>query len=111
MSKILSRDGTEIAYDKQGQGSAVILVDGALAYRSFGTMPELAKLLSKNFTVVNYDRRGRGESSDNKSFTIDREIEDIEALIDVVGGSACLYGVSSGGCLRQQSNSETKSRN
>ena len=78
MSKVLSKDGTEIAYDKQGQGSAVILIGGALAYRSFGTMPELAKLLSKNFTVVNYDRRGRGESSDSKSYSVEHEIEDIE---------------------------------
>ncbi len=99
MGKVLSKDGTEIAYDRQGQGPAVILVDGALAYRSFGTMPELAKLLSKHFTVVTYDRRGRGESGDNKPYAIEREIEDVEALVDATGGFAYLYGVSSGGCL------------
>jgi len=60
MNKVISKAGTEIAYDKQGQGPAVILVDGALSFRSFGPMPELAKLLSTNFTVVDYDRRAEG---------------------------------------------------
>ena len=99
MNKVFSKDGTEIAYDKQGQGSAVILVDGALGFRSFGPMPELAKLLSTHFTVVNYDRRGRGDSGDNKPYAVEREIDDIDALIDEVGGSAYLYGISSGACL------------
>ncbi len=99
MNKVISKDGTEIAYDKQGQGPAIILVDGALSFRSFGPMPELAKLLSTNFTVVDYDRRGRGESSDTKPFAVEREIEDIEALIENVGGSTYLYGISSGACL------------
>ncbi len=99
MSKVVSKDGTEISYDKQGQGTAVILVDGTLTYRSFGSMPELAKLLSTKFTVFTYDRRGRGESSDNKSYAVEREIEDIEALIAQVDGPAYLYGISSGGCL------------
>jgi len=87
----------------QGQGPAIILIDGALGFRSFGPMPELAKLLSPHFTVVTYDRRGRGESGDNKPsdepFTVKREIEDIEALIHEVEGVPYLYGISSGGCL------------
>jgi pimeloyl-ACP methyl ester carboxylesterase len=99
MNKVLSKDGTEIAYDKQGQGPTVILVDGALGYRSFGPIPELAKLLSKHFTVVTYDRRGRCDSGDNKPYAVEREIEDIEALIDGMGGFAYLYGISSGACL------------
>jgi pimeloyl-ACP methyl ester carboxylesterase len=99
MNKLFSKDGTEIAYDKQGQGLTVILVDGALGFRSFGPMPELAKLLSTHFTVVTYDRRGRGGSGDNKPYAVEREIEDIEALIDEGGGSAYLYGISSGACL------------
>jgi pimeloyl-ACP methyl ester carboxylesterase len=99
MNKVVSKDGTEIAYDKQGQGPAVLLVDGALGYRSFGPMPELAKLLSTQFTVVTYDRRGRGNSGDNKPYAVEREIEDIEALIDEVGGFAFLYGISSGAFL------------
>ncbi len=103
MSKAVSKDSTEIAYDKQGQGPAVILVDGTLTYRSFGSMPELAKLLSTKYTVFTYDRRGRGESNDDKSYNnsyaVEREIEDIEALIALVDGPAYLYGISSGGCL------------
>ena len=61
MNTVTSKDGTQIAYDKRGQGPALILVDGALCYRSFGPMPGLAELLSSHFTVYNYDRRGRGE--------------------------------------------------
>ena len=103
MGKVFSKDGTPIAYDRQGQGPAIILIDGALGFRSFGPMPELAKLLSPHFTVVTYDRRGRGESGDNKPldkpFTVKREIEDIEAIVNELGGVAYLYGISSGGCL------------
>jgi pimeloyl-ACP methyl ester carboxylesterase len=99
MSKLISKDGTEIAYEKTGQGPALILVDGALCYRSFGPMTELSKLLTPNFTVTIYDRRGRGESSDSKVFALEREVEDLEALIDEAGGSAFIFGTSSGACL------------
>ncbi len=99
MSKVTSKDGTRIAYDRRGQGPAVILVDGALGYRGLGFGNPLAELLSRNFTVYCYDRRGRGESSNSKPFTIDREVEDINALIDQAGGSAYVYGMSSGACL------------
>ena len=94
-----SRDGTTIAYDKQGEGPALILVDGALTVHSSGSGAELAKLLAPNFTVYGFDRRGRGESGDRLPYAVDREIDDIEALIDRAGGSAFLYGHSSGGPL------------
>src|SRR5207302_4548574 len=99
MTKVTSKDGTTIAYEKSGQGPAVILVDGALCYRAFGPMAPLAKRLASHFTVYMYDRRGRGESTDTKPYTLEREIEDIEALIAESGGSACVYGASSGGAL------------
>ncbi len=99
MSKVNSKDGTQIAYEKNGQGPALILVDGALCYRSFGPMGELSKLLAPHFTVYTYDRRGRGESSNGMPFAVEREVEDIEALIDAAGGKANLFGTSSGGCL------------
>jgi pimeloyl-ACP methyl ester carboxylesterase len=98
-STVTSQDGTRIAYDKLGHGPAVILVAGALCSRSFWSGPELAKLLAPRFTVYNYDRRGRGESGDTKPYAVAREIEDIEALIDEAGGSAYLYGHSSGAAL------------
>ena len=98
-STVTSKDGTKIAYDKIGQGPAVILVAGALCARSFWSGPELAKLLARSFTVYNYDRRGRGDSGDNKPYAVEREIEDIEALIDEAGGWAYLYGHSSGAAL------------
>ena len=99
MGKVTSKDGTTIAFDRSGQGPAIILVDGALCYRAFGPMGPLAALLAPHFTVITYDRRGRGESGDKKPYAIEREIEDIEALVNQAGDSAFLFGTSSGGCL------------
>jgi len=99
MNTLKSKDGTTIAFDKQGNGPALILVDGAMTTRSSGSKPELAKRLAQHFTVYSYDRRGRGDSGDTKPYAVEREIEDIEALIGAAGGAAFLYGHSSGGCL------------
>jgi pimeloyl-ACP methyl ester carboxylesterase len=97
VDKVKSKDGTPIAFDKQGQGPAVIFVDGAMSIRS-GKV-DLANLLAPHFTVYGYDRRGRGDSGDTQPYAVQREIEDIDAMIDQAGGSAYLYGHSSGGCL------------
>lgn len=95
----ISKDGTRIAYDKSGSGPLLILVDGALCSRAFGPMPKLARLLTGNFTVITYDRRGRNESSDTQPYAAEREIEDLEALINANGGSAFVTGFSSGAAL------------
>jgi pimeloyl-ACP methyl ester carboxylesterase len=92
-----SKDGTKIAYEKLGTGPAVILVSGALSGHSGAS--GLARLLAPFFTVYSYDRRGRGASADTKPYSVKREIEDMEALIDEAGGSANVYGKSSGACL------------
>jgi pimeloyl-ACP methyl ester carboxylesterase len=99
MPTVTSKDTTSIAFDTTGQGTPLILVDGAICFRAFGPMKPLAELLSDPFTVYTYDRRGRGESTDTKPYAIEREIEDIEALIDEAGGSAYVYGISSGAAL------------
>jgi pimeloyl-ACP methyl ester carboxylesterase len=99
MPTVTSKDGTSIAYDRSGEGPAVILVDGALCFRAFGPMGPLAALLAPHATVFTYDRRGRGESGDTAPFAVEREVEDIEALIDAAGGSAGVYGISSGAFL------------
>lgn len=99
MKTVTSKDGTHIAFDKFGEGPAVILVGGALAVRLVPTDTDLPKLLASDFTVINYDRRGRGDSGNTLPYAVEREIEDIEALIDAVGGSAYLYGLSSGAIL------------
>lgn len=100
MKTVTSKDGTIIAYDRSGKGPTIILVDGALQYRALDQgMAELADLLAKNFMVIHYDRRGRGDSGDSQTYELNREIEDIEALIDEAGGSAFLYGISSGAAL------------
>jgi pimeloyl-ACP methyl ester carboxylesterase len=97
MDKVTSKDGTIIAYEKTGQGQAVILVTGA--FMDHASFSPLAEALSKHFTVISYDRRGRGESSDTQPYAVQREVEDIDALISAAGGSVCLYGISSGAAL------------
>lgn len=99
MEEVRSKDGTLIAYEKTGSGPALILVDGAMCYRSFGPSPKLAPLLAKHFTVFAYDRRGRGDSTNTQPYAPEREVEDIAALIDAAGGSAYVFGLSSGAAL------------
>jgi pimeloyl-ACP methyl ester carboxylesterase len=99
MNTARSTDGTAIAYEKRGDGPPLILVDGALCYREMGPSRALAELLSEHFTVITYDRRGRGESADTAPYSVEREIEDLAALIAAVGGSAYVCGFSSGAVL------------
>ncbi|MCR8643791.1 alpha/beta hydrolase [Paenibacillus sp. N1-5-1-14] len=99
MNTVISKDGTKIAYDKVGQGPALILVTGAFSYRKFPATVQLATLLSDKYTVYSYDRRGRGDSGDSSAYEVEREIEDLEAVIDAAGGSANVWGLSSGAVL------------
>jgi pimeloyl-ACP methyl ester carboxylesterase len=95
--KVTSRDGTSLAYARTGRGPAVVLVSGAMS--TGATTAPLAARLADRFEVVVYDRRGRGGSGDTAPYAVAREVEDLEALIGAVGGSAGLYGISSGGAL------------
>ncbi|HSD65466.1 MAG TPA: alpha/beta hydrolase [Vicinamibacteria bacterium] len=95
----ISRDGTAIAYERAGEGPALILVDGALCSRRFGPMPRIAPLLAPRFAVYTYDRRGRGDSGDTPPYSREREVEDLAALVRAAGGPAFLVGLSSGGAL------------
>jgi pimeloyl-ACP methyl ester carboxylesterase len=98
MLQVTSKDGTPIAYDRQGGGGpAVILVGGGLDDGSENA--PLVPALAGRFTVYNYARRGRGGSGDTRPYALEREIEDLQALLAEAGGSAHLYGVSSGGAL------------
>jgi pimeloyl-ACP methyl ester carboxylesterase len=99
MSSVTSADGTKIAYEVAGNGPPVILVDGALGYRALGFTRGLVDLLAASLSVYSYDRRGRGESGYTEPSSLQSEIEDIDALIAQAGGSAGLFGVSSGGAL------------
>lgn len=93
----MSRDGTPIAFDRTGRGPAVILVNGGLADRAENA--PLASELAHRFTVYNYDRRGRGRSGDTKPYAVQRELEDLAAVLAQAGGAAHLYGPSAGGGL------------
>src|SRR5258708_16251438 len=100
MKKVQSADGTTIAFDQLGKGPALILVGGALEQRAMDSeTAQLAPRLSQHFTVFHYDRRGRGESTDTQPYAVEREIEDIDALITEAGGSALVFGISSGAAL------------
>ncbi|QIJ66742.1 alpha/beta hydrolase [Streptomyces sp. JB150] len=93
----ISRDGTPLAYQRTGEGPALVLISGAMS--TGHTMAPLAAVLGERFDVVVYDRRGRGASGDTAPYAVAREVEDLAALIETVGGEASLYGMSSGGAL------------
>ncbi len=100
MKTVTSKDGTSIAFEQSGTGPALILVHGAFMHRVIDPQAaQLADLLSPHFTVFHYDRRGRGESGDTQPYAVRREVEDLESLIDEAGGSAFVYGISSGAAL------------
>jgi pimeloyl-ACP methyl ester carboxylesterase len=99
MPVVTSKDGTRIGYDREGQGPPVVLVDGAMCYRGSGPMKPLAAKLSSRFTVYTYDRRGRGESGDTQPWSVEREVEDIAAIVREAGEPVYLYGISSGAVL------------
>jgi pimeloyl-ACP methyl ester carboxylesterase len=96
---VTSNDGTRIAYEQVGSGPALILVDAAGHYRELSSFGGLIGLLAPDFTVYHYDRRGRGGSTDTVPYAVAREVDDLAALIDEAGGSAYLYGFSSGGLV------------
>ncbi len=97
MNETVSADGTTIAFDRTGDGPPVILVVGAFNDRSTGA--PLAEALEGQLTVYNYDRRGRGASGDTQPYAIEREVEDLDALIHEAGGAASVFGYSSGANL------------
>src|SRR5215211_746344 len=105
MQKVTSKDGTTIAFDQSGTGPALILVGGMFEQRAMDSeTAQLAAfpLLTQHFSVFHYDRRGRGDSTDTQPYAVEREIEDIDALIDVAGGSAFAFGISSGAALAME---------
>jgi pimeloyl-ACP methyl ester carboxylesterase len=97
METVTSMDGTTIAFDRLGSGPPVVLVCGGSVDRTADAA--IAQELASDFTVFNYDRRGRGDSGDTLPYAIEREAEDIDAVIEAAGGSACLWGSSSGAVL------------
>jgi pimeloyl-ACP methyl ester carboxylesterase len=97
MSTIVSKDGTRIALDHSGEGPSLILVAGAFGTRE--DQASLAAALAPAFTVFAYDRRGRGDSGDTAPYAVEREVDDLDALIDTAGGSAVVFGHSSGAVL------------
>lgn len=95
----ISTDGTKIAYSRTGNGKPLILVDGAFCYRKIGANEKLPQALANSFTVYSYDRRGRGDSGNTLPYSPQREYEDLQAIIEEAGGSAFVYGISSGAAL------------
>lgn len=96
---VTSSDGTRIAFSRTGTGPVLVLVDGAMCYRDFGPSQPFTAELEHAYTVVSYDRRGRGESGDSSTYDVSREIDDLRAVLDAVGGSPFVLGFSSGAGL------------
>lgn len=94
-----SNDGTSIAYETTGSGPLLIIITGALNTHDFGVPGDMVPFLQDHFTVLTYDRRGRGQSTDTPPYTVYKELEDLQALIDTNGGKAYIYGHSSGAAL------------
>lgn len=99
MTTVESADGTTIAYDRSGDGPPLIVVDGALTTRWSGSKPRLTQRLATTFSVYVYDRRGRGDSGDTLPYALEREVDDLAAIIAVADAPVRLYGHSSGACL------------
>jgi pimeloyl-ACP methyl ester carboxylesterase len=99
METVTSRDGTLIAYDVRGDGPPLIYITGATCSRTFWPVVRDSKTFASAFTIVTYDRRGRGASGDTAPWSLEREVDDIDALIDTLGEEAFLYGHSSGAVL------------
>ena len=97
MERVRSADGTPIAFDRSGDGPALVLVVGAFCDRS--SPATLAAGLNSQFTVYSYDRRGRGDSGDTAPYAVEREIEDLAAVAEAAGGSPFVFGHSSGGAI------------
>lgn len=102
MPAVISKDGTVIYYEVMGNGPVIILVDGALSFIGHRDGIPLANALADEYTVIVYDRRGRGKSTDQLPYAVEKEIEDIEALINENGAPVSLYGFSSGAVLALQ---------
>ena len=99
VERVTSGDGTSIAFERSGSGPALIAVDAAGSYRDFRPLPAPVELLAPHFTVYVYDRRGRGASTDTQPYAVEREVDDLAALIAEAGGSAFVYAFSSGGLV------------
>jgi pimeloyl-ACP methyl ester carboxylesterase len=97
MDTTISRDGTRIAFERAGTGHPIIFITGA--FNDHHTAAPLAKELESDHTVITYDRRARGLSGDTAPYAIERELEDLAALIELAGGSAAVFGFSSGAVL------------
>ncbi|HUX11673.1 MAG TPA: alpha/beta hydrolase [Spirochaetia bacterium] len=106
MENVVSKDGTSIAYEREGSGPAIFIVAGALSDRR--AAKAVSQILSKDFVVYTYDRRGRGDSGDTPPYAVEREVEDLAALIDAAGGPALVFGHSSGAVLALEAASRLK---
>ncbi len=99
MQRTTSKDGTPIAFETTGSGPLLVIITGALNTHNFGVPGDMVPFLKDSFTVLTYDRRGRGQSGDTPPYNVYKELEDLEALIDINGGKANLYGHSAGAAL------------
>jgi pimeloyl-ACP methyl ester carboxylesterase len=96
---VQSADGTAIVLERTGRGAPLVMVSAAGTFRGMDPMATLAERLAEHFTVIRYDRRGRGESGDTLPYSVAREVEDLEAILQAAGGPALVFGFSSGAAV------------
>ncbi|MFZ3454351.1 alpha/beta fold hydrolase [Arthrobacter sp. 7Tela_A1] len=105
--RVLSADGTPIAWERHGQGPPLVVVDPVMMDRTSSGLAGVAELLAEGHTVYTYDRRGKGESGDGEEYTPESEVDDLLAVVQAAGGSADLLGTSSGAILALRAASES----
>ncbi|MGW9404485.1 alpha/beta fold hydrolase [Arthrobacter sp. NPDC055585] len=105
--RVLSADGTPIAWQRQGEGPPLVVVDPIMMDRTTSSMAGVAELLAEGHTVYTYDRRGKGESGDGEEYTPESEVDDLLAVVETAGGTADLLGTSSGAVLALRAASES----
>jgi pimeloyl-ACP methyl ester carboxylesterase len=96
---VVSQDGTRIAYHVVGQGPTLVLVNGALGFRGMSFSRDAVEGFARRFTVIDYDRRGRGESGNGNTYSVTREIEDLQAVVRAAGEPCYVFAQSSGAAL------------
>lgn len=105
--RVLSADGTPIAWQRQGEGPPLVVVDPVMMDRTTSSMAGVAELLAAGHTVYTYDRRGKGQSGDGEEYTPESEVDDLLAVVETAGGTAALLGTSSGAVLALRAASES----
>lgn len=99
METVTSADGTSVAFERTGSGPPLVLVHGAGLDHRFWELGDVRSALAEHYTVYAIDRRGRGESGDADAYELEREVEDVAAVVESTDEPVTLLGHSYGGLI------------